>query len=328
MVQVRDAVKKYFNGFVAVKGFSLNVFEGDSVGLLGPNGAGKTTVCSMVTGVVAPSEGSVSLWNHTSKAVQGSLGICAQHTTLFDDLTVREHLMVFAMIKQLPYDKASSAATDLLGKVGLLEKAASFPSQLSGGMQRKLAICLALVAQPGLVVLDEPTTGLDPMAREGIWELVQQALGAGQCNLITTHMLEEAEQLCTRILVMASGKLIVEGSPQELKDTYGSGYALTIECAPTDDDRVVSYLADTMRNPSLQPRKRTRAGQLEFGVGNDPQVLGALFQELGRGAAHHGVIRWGLSQSTLQDAYVAIVNKNRTSLSDITTDEGGHNKEA
>jgi len=310
VIKASAVQKKYLNGFEAVKGVNFEVYEGDCIGLLGPNGAGKTTVCSMVTGLMTPTSGQIKIWNTMQGSnAHGTLGICAQGTVLFDDLTVQEHLKTFAMIKYMDATKADQHVSDTLGKVGLTEKVHSFPHQLSGGMQRKLAICLAVVGNPGLVVLDEPTTGLDPMAREGIWDIVRKSGGKGGCNVVTTHLLEEAEALCTNIVVMSSGKIVAQGSPQELKERYGSGYALTVECdSPEDSHRATQYLRQVLGNPELRPREQHRAGQLEFGVGSDAMAIGALFQAMARGAESAGIKRWGVSQSTLQDAYMAIVN--------------------
>jgi len=312
MVEARDAKKTYLNGFEAVKGVSMDVYKGDSIGLLGPNGAGKTTFCSMVTGLLNASSGSIKVWNKTEPGsaatsnTECSLGICAQHTTLFPDLTVREHLLTFARIKYMQGIEAEGHVSEMLAKVGLAEKSDCFPHQLSGGMQRKMAICLAVVGQPGLVVLDEPTTGLDPMAREAIWQIVRQSTAG--CNLVTTHMLEEAEALSTNIFVMSGGRVVAEGSPQQLKDRYGSGYALNMECQPDAEGEVIQALAKILKMPNLAPRKRTRAGQLEFGIGSDANTIGSMFMALHKDAAAAGVVRWGVSQSTLQDAYMAIVN--------------------
>jgi len=311
VVQVSDVKKQYLNGFQAVKGVSMDVFSGDSIGLLGPNGAGKTTMCSMVTGLMSPSSGSIKVWNSSlqndSQRKQGSLGICAQHTTLFPDLTVLEHLLTFSRIKTMSAATASAHVAKLLEQVGLADKAHCFPHQLSGGMRRKLAICLAVVGQPGLVVLDEPSTGLDPQAREAIWDIVRQSDGG--CNLITTHMLEEAEAICTNIYVMTQGSVVAQGSPQQLKEKYGSGYALNVECTPDRENQVIMALAKILKNPGLAPRKRTRAGQLEFGIGSDTYAIGTTFQLLSEGAAAAGISQWGISQSTLQDAYMTIVKQ-------------------
>ena len=309
MVEARDVRKTYMNGFEAVKGISMDVYKGDSIGLLGPNGAGKTTLCSMVTGLLGATAGTIKVWytrkDSTASNTECSLGICAQHTTLFPDLTVREHLLTFARIKYMQGDQATIHVNHMLAKVGLADKAECFPHQLSGGMQRKLAICLAVVGEPGLVVLDEPTTGLDPMAREAIWQIVRQSTAG--CNLVTTHMLEEAEALSTNIFVMSEGRVVAQGSPQELKEKYGSGYALSIECKPDMEADVVKALAKLLKMPNLAPRKRTRAGQLEFGIGSDANTIGGIFMTLNKGATAAGVLRWGISQSTLQDAYMAIV---------------------
>ena len=307
MVDARGVKKRYINGFEAVKGVSMEVFVGDSIGLLGPNGAGKTTMCQMMTGLLSPSEGEIKVWNKEGQVKQSecSLGICAQHTTLFPDLTVAEHLLTFARIKAMEPTLAAMHVDAMLAKVGLVDKADCFPYQLSGGMQRKLAICLAVVGEPGLVVLDEPTTGLDPMARESIWDIVRGSTAG--CNVVTTHMLEEAEALSTNIYVMARGKVVAQGSPQELKDKYGSGYALTVECQPDQEDRVIAALGKILQKPGLTPRKKTKAGQFEFGVGSDTMAIGRIFQTLHKEAPGAGVLRWGMSQSTLQDAYMAIV---------------------
>ena len=268
-------------------------------------------MCSMITGLLTPSSGTIRVWGNTdssSRASQGSLGICTQHTTLFEDLTVHEHLLLFARVKGMSTSEAVVHVDQMLAEAGLVSKGSSFPGQLSGGMKRKLAICLALVGNPAIAVLDEPTTGLDPMAREAAWDVIRRPSSKeGGCIILTTHMLEEAEALTSDILIMSAGKLIAQGSSQQLKDVYGSGYILTVECLPHQEDQTIAELGGLLSKPGLKPWRRNRPGQLEFSIGSDHHQIGAMFQSLSSRASNAGIVRWGVNQSSLQDAYLAIV---------------------
>jgi lipooligosaccharide transport system ATP-binding protein len=221
----RGLVKR-FGTLTAVDGIDVEVRAGESFGFLGPNGAGKSSTMRMIGCVSAPTDGSLRILGMDSvrdgPAIRARLGVCPQQDSLDPDITVRENLTVYARYFGIPRDVARRRADELLEFVQLSERAADKVEPLSGGMKRRLTVARALVNEPDLVLLDEPTTGLDPQARHLVWERLFQLKQRGVTLVLTTHYMDEAEQLCDRLVVMDHGKIVAEGSPQELITRYSS----------------------------------------------------------------------------------------------------------
>lgn len=206
---------KHFGDVHAVRGLNLQVQRGEIFGLLGPNGAGKTTTLEMLEGLTKQDSGDIRLlgmdWHKQGATIRERIGVQFQSTTLDDKITVREVIDMFACF----YDNPRST-DELLRALQLEDKADAYQSQLSGGQRQRVAFALALVNQPELVFLDEPTTGLDPQARQRLWDLVRQLKKEGRTVLVTTHYMEEAESLCDRIAIMDHGQILQLGTPREL----------------------------------------------------------------------------------------------------------------
>jgi len=206
---------KRFADVHAVRGLDLQVGRGEVFGLLGPNGAGKTTTLEMLEGLVPADAGRIRIlgmdWRDRGTAIRTRIGVQFQSTELDDKVKVREALEMFGSF----YPRARSAA-ELLRLLHLEDKAEAYQRRLSGGQRQRLALGLALVNDPELVFLDEPTTGLDPQARQGLWELVRQLKNEGRTVLLTTHYMEEAEALCDRVGIMDRGQILRLGTPREL----------------------------------------------------------------------------------------------------------------
>ena len=225
LVRARGLVKR-FGEFVAVDGIDVDVHRGEAFGFLGPNGAGKSSTMRMVGCVSPPSGGELSILGMDPRrdgpAIRGRLGVCPQEDNLDPDLTVRENLVTYARYFGIPRPVARQRAIELLQFVQLEERADSKVEPLSGGMKRRLTIARALVNDPDLVLLDEPTTGLDPQARHLVWERLFRLKQRGVTLVLTTHYMDEAEQLCDRLVVMDGGKIAAEGSPQALIQRYAT----------------------------------------------------------------------------------------------------------
>jgi len=208
-------LEKSFGTVHAVRGLDLSVAKGEVFGLLGPNGAGKTTSLEMLEGLIRPDKGEIRIlgldWKTDGHEIRGRVGVQFQSTQLDDRVKVREALAIFGS-----YYKKSRPVADLLKLLQLEEKADSFQSKLSGGQRQRLALGLALVNDPELVFLDEPTTGLDPQARQSLWDLVRGLKREGRTVLITTHYMDEAEALCDRVGIMDQGRILQLGTPREL----------------------------------------------------------------------------------------------------------------
>ncbi len=217
-ISVSGLTKRY-GDHVAVGGVSFEVAQGESFGILGPNGAGKTTTLEMIEGLRKPDAGDVSVlgvpvWPDP-KRIQERIGVQLQSTSLFEMLSARELLVLFARFYKR--SDAEARAAKVLAQVGLEAKAADYANTLSGGQQQRLAIALALVHDPEIVFLDEPTTGLDPQARHNLWEVIRSINeDQGKTVVLTTHYLEEAEQLCQRVAIMDQSRIVALDTPSGL----------------------------------------------------------------------------------------------------------------
>jgi len=211
-----------------VRGLDLQVRRGEVFGLLGPNGAGKTTTLEMLEGLTTPDEGRVLVlgrdYAREGREIRERIGVQFQSTQLDDKIKVREALANYAS-----YYRKPRAVDELLALLQLQEKAGALQGRLSGGQRQRLTLGLALVGDPELVFLDEPTTGLDPQARQGLWDIVRQLKGEGRTVLLTTHYMEEAEMLCDRIAIMDQGRVLRLGTPRELIASLGRPSVVEIE---------------------------------------------------------------------------------------------------
>ncbi|UCG04908.1 MAG: ABC transporter ATP-binding protein [Desulfobacterales bacterium] len=224
---------KRFNGFVAVDSISFSVEKGEFFGLLGPNGAGKTTTIRMLYGFLPPSQGSIRIFGmditQDWRKIKARIGVCQQDNTLDPDLTVAQNLHVFAGYFSIPKKEASSRGQELLDFFALSHKKNAKVMELSGGMARRLILARALINQPDLLILDEPTTGLDPQSKHQVWEKLETLKDQGLTVLITTHNMDEASRLCDRLIIIDHGNILVEGSPQELIIRYAGKNVVEVE---------------------------------------------------------------------------------------------------
>ncbi len=225
LIRARGLVKRY-GDFTAVAGIDVEVHAGEAFGFLGPNGAGKSSTMRMIGCVSPPSGGELTVLGmdpvRDGVAIRSRLGVCPQEDILDVELTVRENLTTYARYFGIPWRKARRRADELLEFVQLSERADSKVEPLSGGMKRRLTIARALVNDPAIVLLDEPTTGLDPQARHLLWERLFRLKQRGVTLVLTTHYMDEAEQLCDRLVIMDEGRIAAEGSPRELIERYVS----------------------------------------------------------------------------------------------------------
>ncbi len=234
LVFARDLTKR-FGDFVAVNGIDFQVQPGESFGFLGPNGAGKTSTMRMIACASPVSGGTLKVIGMDPRShareIKARLGVVPQIDNLDTELTVRENLEMYARYFDIPGDVARERAKELLQFVQLDDRAGDQVEPLSGGMKRRLTIARSLINEPDLIILDEPTTGLDPQARHLLWERLYQLKRRGATLLITTHYMDEAEQLCDRLVVMDKARIVAEGSPRELIDRYSSREVLELRLA-------------------------------------------------------------------------------------------------
>ncbi len=228
VIEIKD-VSKSFKEIKAVKNLTLNIYEGEYVALLGPNGAGKTTLIEMIEGLQKPDAGTIRIlgmnWKEHEQKLHQKIGLSLQETKFIDKITTKETLDLFGSF----YGLRPARTEEILGLVNLTEKRKAYTNQLSGGQRQRLAIGIALLNNPRVLLLDEPTTGLDPGARREVWKILEKLRTDFKTTMIlTTHYMEEAEVLCERILIMDKGEFIAAGTLPELNARYGEGDLIEI----------------------------------------------------------------------------------------------------
>jgi lipooligosaccharide transport system ATP-binding protein len=245
IIRAQGLVKR-FGTFAAVDGVDFEVARGEAFGFLGPNGAGKSSTMRMI-GCVSPlSEGSLRILDldpvADGPAIRGRLGVVPQEDNLDLELTVRENLHIYGRYFDLPRKVIRERTDRLLEFVQLSERADHMVEPLSGGMKRRLTIARSLINEPEVLLLDEPTTGLDPQARHAVWDRLYRLKHQGVTLVLTTHYMDEAEQLCDRLVVMDKGRIAAEGSPRQLIERYSSREVLELRFAPDEQQTMADKL--------------------------------------------------------------------------------------
>jgi lipooligosaccharide transport system ATP-binding protein len=239
---------KSFGGSVAVAGIDFDLHRGEAFGFLGPNGAGKSSTMRMIGCVSPRSGGELSVLGldpaRDGPRIRARLGVVPQEDTLDVELTVRENLIIYGRYFGLPRDVIAERAARLLEFVQLSDRAGDQVEPLSGGMKRRLTIARSLINEPEILLLDEPTTGLDPQARHAVWDRLYRLKQQGVTLVLTTHYMDEAEQLCDRLVVMDRGAIAAEGSPVELIGRYSTPEVLELRFDPGDHEQAAEKLAD------------------------------------------------------------------------------------
>jgi lipooligosaccharide transport system ATP-binding protein len=241
-------LRKQFGDFVAVDGIDFELSRGEVFGFLGPNGAGKSSTMRMIGCVSPPSGGELTILGldpgKDGPAIRARLGVVPQEDTLDVELTVRENLLIYGRYFGLRRNVIAERTAKLLDFVQLTERAGDQVEPLSGGMKRRLTIARSLISEPEILLLDEPTTGLDPQARHVVWDRLYRLKQQGVTLVLTTHYMDEAEQLCDRLVVMDGGKIAAEGSPRELIAQYSTPEVLELRFAFAEQEHAPDKLAD------------------------------------------------------------------------------------
>ena len=246
LIYARGLVKR-FGSFTAVDGIDFDLTRGEAFGFLGPNGAGKSSTMRMIGCVSPPTGGELSILGMDPVAqgreIRARLGVVPQEDTLDVELTVRENLLVYGRYFGLRRDVIRERTAELLEVVQLSDRAADQVEPLSGGMKRRLTIARSLINEPDILLLDEPTTGLDPQARHLVWDRLFRLKQRGVTLVLTTHYMDEAEQLCDRLVVMDGGKIVASGSPRSLIGQYSTPEVLELRFDPADHDQAAEKVA-------------------------------------------------------------------------------------
>jgi lipooligosaccharide transport system ATP-binding protein len=298
MIVEAKGVSKGFGGRLAVDRLDLFVPSGMCFGLLGPNGAGKTTTLRMVYGVTRPTVGTIRVFGidvaHNPRAVRSRLGVTLQDTVVIDELSARENLRVFGRYHLLPSAELSKRVEELIDFLELGSQANLPARVLSGGFRRRLAIAQSLLNRPELLVLDEPTTGLDPAVRLGIWSRVRELRAEGATVLLTTHYMDEAERLCDRIAIMSAGRIVGEASPADLVASHLAPEAVELECTPDEEKALLEGFR--------VPFHRLHAGRRTVIYLDDVAALVAHIRQCDGGDRRHLTVR----QTNLEDVFLAL----------------------
>ncbi len=245
LIRARGLTKR-FGDFTAVAGIDFELGRGEVFGFLGPNGAGKSSTMRMIACVSPPSGGELTIFGldpvRDGQAIRARLGVVPQEDTLDVELTVRENLLIYGRYFGLRRDVIDERIARLLDFVQLSERAGDEVEPLSGGMKRRLTIARSLISDPEILLLDEPTTGLDPQARHVVWDRLYRLKQQGVTLVLTTHYMDEAEQLCDRLVVMDGGKIVAEGSPMELIERYSSPEVLELRFSLDEHEQAAGKL--------------------------------------------------------------------------------------
>jgi len=221
---VIENLTKEFEDVTAVDGLSLEIEKGELFGLLGPNGAGKTTIIKVLCGLIKPTSGSIHVGGFDvlkeAAKVKELIGVCPQDTAAYPFLSGRENVELFGNLHTLPKEKLKKSTDELIEKMSLSEDANRRLGKYSGGMKRRINLIMALVHDPQIAFLDEPTVALDPQSRHAVWDFIRELGKKGKTIILTTHYMEEAEELCDRVGIIDHGKLISLGTPKQLKDKF------------------------------------------------------------------------------------------------------------
>jgi len=292
-------LKKHYGEVKAVDGLDLEVRAGECFGMLGPNGAGKTTTIEILEGLTVPDSGEVTIlgrhWGSHERELRERLGISLQETRLTEKLTVFETLSLFRSFYVRGRDPGQ-----LMADLSLEEKRDARVGKLSGGQRQRLAVACALAGDPEILFLDEPTTGLDPQSRLQLWERIAAYKAAGRTVLLTTHYMEEAERLCDRVAVVDHGKIIAQGSPEELIARLHAPHIIEFSTDPAVSDELLS------RIPGIGERRK-RDGQWFLAAASLARSVPALLAALdGAGAK---LVSLSTHQATLEDVFISLTGR-------------------
>ena len=294
-----DGLVKRFEDVAAVDGVSFSVRAGTCLGLLGPNGAGKTTTVEILEGLQQPTAGTVRVlgqtWDEQPERLRARIGICLQETRFYEKMTVRETVTLFRS-----FYPAGLSEEEAIHLVALEEKRDGRVGKLSGGQRQRLALAVALVGDPEVLFLDEPTTGLDPASRRGLWDVIEALKARGRTVVLTTHYMEEAQRLCEEVVIVDHGKVVAQGTPQALVAAYGGTQVIEFFSEPAlslQACRTLPGCSDV----------QARNGTVRLAVRGLPEALPALLRTVE--GAHATLLQLSTHVPTLDDVFLNLTGR-------------------
>lgn len=307
-IECRALRKTYDGKLEALRGLDLEIREGECFGLLGPNGAGKTTAIEILEGLLKPTSGEVRIlgyaWQTHARELREWMGISLQETRLSEKLTVRETIDLFASFYRRP-----KSSEEVLAELELTEKSDAWVGKLSGGQRQRLAVATALVANPRILFLDEPTTGLDPQSRRQLWEIVREFQRRGGTVLLTTHYMDEAERLCDRLAIIDHGQIIAEGTPAELIERLGGQHVVEFAINGSSHDSSIdgAQKEDLWRALPGVESVHADGGLVCLTVRQPHVTIPALLDEVSRQGAK--LLHLTTRQASLEDVFVRLTGR-------------------
>jgi ATP-binding cassette subfamily A (ABC1) protein 2 len=327
LLQLRNLSKVYvtrkMGRQLAVDRVCLGIPAGECFGLLGVNGAGKTTTFRMLTGDLLPSDGDAALDGHSIVkdifSVQRRIGYCPQFDALYDELTAREHLQLYSRLRGIPPREQKQVVDCALEKVGLSQYADKTSGTYSGGNKRKLSTAIALLGNPPVVFLDEPTTGMDPCSRRFLWNLILDLVYNGTSVILTSHSMEECEVLCNRLAVMVNGRLRCLGSAQHLKNRYGDGYTMLVRVRGTtldrDIDSIKRFISRRLPNARF---KESHHNIIQYEFPSEGLSLSTIFARMEEACRDLQIDDYSISQNTLDNVFINFVKQQQEIIQEFT----------
>jgi ABC-type multidrug transport system ATPase subunit len=322
-VQITDLRKVFDKGrTVAVKGLNLDMYEGEVTSLLGSNGAGKTTTISILTGRLSSSGGDARILGRSIlkdlSLIRRAMGVCTQHDSLWPLISVKEHMVFFSRVKGLPQREILQDIQNILSRLKLLHQLDTLSANLSGGQRRKLSLALAVLGDPYFILLDEPSTGMDPKSRRDTWQFIKEAK-EGRVILLTTHFMDEAEELGDKIAIMSNGKLRCWGTPSYLRNVLAIGYQLRFLCDSVADrdqanDRISEIVNTYVKGAKSQPMAGT---ELKILIPeNERKHFPSMLRAIEASKDKLGIESFGLTCTTMEDIFLQVLQMNDEELLD------------
>nr|XP_058142182.1 phospholipid-transporting ATPase ABCA3-like [Dasypus novemcinctus] len=321
IVILQELIKIYFTFplVLAVRNITLAIKKGECFGLLGLNGAGKTTTFEILTGDETATSGDVFIDGYSStkhiRKIRSKIGYCPQFDALLEHMTAREIMVMYARLWGIPEAKISSSVNYLLSSLNLQGKADKPVYTYSGGVKRRLSTAVALIGKPSVVFLDEPSTGMDPVARRLLWNVITRTRESGKVIIITSHSMEECDALCTRLVIMVKGKFMCLGSPQHLKNKFGNVYILKVKMKTGTDEDDLNTLKDFIeKNLSGGVINQESQGFVDYYIPSKGNSWGKMFGIMEEAKEEYNVEDYAISQITLEEVFLTFANPAKTGV--------------